>query len=58
VPLLFAFSLLFPLFLPTDARAQQLSPIAEQVAKTYGLDAFGQIEGIRFTNPNGKYVAL
>jgi hypothetical protein len=49
VPLLFAFSLLFPLFLPTDARAQQLPPIAEQVAKTYGLDAFGQIEGIRFT---------
>jgi hypothetical protein len=29
--------------------AQQRPPIAEQMAKTYGLDAFGQIEGIRYT---------
>jgi hypothetical protein len=29
--------------------AQTLPPIAEQVAKTYGLDAWGQIEAIRYT---------
>jgi hypothetical protein len=29
--------------------AQKRSPIAEQIAKTYGLDSFGQIEGIRYT---------
>lgn len=29
--------------------AQTLPPIAEQIAKTYGLDAFGQIEAIRYT---------
>jgi hypothetical protein len=28
---------------------QQGPPIAEQMAKTYGLDSFGQIEGIRYT---------
>ena len=27
----------------------QKPPIAEQLAKTYGLDSFGQIEGIRYT---------
>jgi hypothetical protein len=27
----------------------QLPPLAEQMAKTYGLDSFGQIEGIRYT---------
>src|SRR5246500_3263950 len=27
----------------------QLPPAAEQMAKTYGLDSFGQIEGIRYT---------
>ncbi|MGH9711758.1 MAG: hypothetical protein ACRD5M_00455 [Candidatus Acidiferrales bacterium] len=31
------------------AGAQQRPPIAEQVAKTYGLDSFGQIEGLRYT---------
>ena len=31
------------------ARAQQLPPLAEQMAKTYGLDSFGQVEGIRYT---------
>jgi hypothetical protein len=45
---LLAFSLLL-LLLPATSWAQQPSPIAEQVAKTYGLDAFGQVEGIRFT---------
>src|SRR5580700_1808734 len=27
----------------------ELPPAAEQMAKTYGLDSFGQIEGIRYT---------
>ena len=29
--------------------AQQRSPIAEKLAKTYGLDSFGQIDAIRYT---------
>jgi hypothetical protein len=29
--------------------AQTRSPIAEQIAKTYGLDSFGQVEAIRYT---------
>ena len=29
--------------------AQDRSPIAEQIAETYGLDSFGQIEAIRYT---------
>jgi hypothetical protein len=29
--------------------AQERPPIAEQIAKTYGFDSFGQIEGIRYT---------
>jgi hypothetical protein len=33
---------------PATSRAQQ-SPIAQQIAKTYGLDSFGQIEAIRYT---------
>jgi hypothetical protein len=44
----FAFSIL-PLLLPAASWAQQRPPIAEQMAKTYGLDSFGQIEGIRYT---------
>jgi hypothetical protein len=31
------------------AGAQQRSPIVEKLAKTYGLDSFGQIEAIRYT---------
>jgi len=31
------------------SRAQKHSPIAEQIAKTYGLDSFGQIEAMRYT---------
>jgi hypothetical protein len=27
----------------------QLPPVAEQMAKAYGLDSFGQVEGIRYT---------
>ena len=44
---LFAFSMLL-LLLPATSWAQR-PPIAEQMAKTYGLDSFGQIEGIRYT---------
>jgi hypothetical protein len=32
-----------------QASAQGRPPIADQIAKTYGLDSFGQIEGIRYT---------
>ena len=31
------------------SRAQNRSPIAEQIAKTYGLDSFSQVEQIRYT---------
>jgi len=44
---LLAFSTL--LMLPGTSRAQQSPPIAEQIAKTYGVDSFGQIETIRYT---------
>src|SRR5260370_14460577 len=37
------------LMLPATSRAQQSPPIAEQIAKTYGLDSFGQIEAIRYS---------
>jgi len=37
------------LLLAGTSRAQTRSPIAEQLAKTYGLDSFGQIEAIRYT---------
>ncbi len=44
---LLTFSML--LILPTTSGAQQRPPIAEEIAKTYGLDSFGQIEAIRYT---------
>ena len=34
---------------PAISDAQQHAPIAEEMAKAYGLDSFGQIEGIRYT---------
>jgi hypothetical protein len=37
------------LLLASTFRAQTRPPIAEQLAKTYGLDSFGQIEAIRYT---------
>jgi hypothetical protein len=37
------------LALAASSRAGELPPAAEQMAKTYGLDSFGQIEGIRYT---------
>ena len=45
---LLAFSIL-ALILPVTSWAGQRPAIAEEMAKTYGLDSFGQIEGIRFT---------
>ena len=37
------------LVLTATSWAQQRPPIAEQIAKTYGLDSFGQIDAIRYT---------
>jgi hypothetical protein len=37
------------LCLPVSVSAQERSPIADQIAKTYGVDAWGQVEAIRFT---------
>jgi hypothetical protein len=37
------------LVLAATSRAQTRPPIADQIAKTYGLDSWGQIEGIRYT---------
>ncbi len=45
---LFAFSMLLLIF-PATSWGEQRPPLAEQMAKTYGLDSFGQIDGIRYT---------
>jgi hypothetical protein len=37
------------LVLAQTSWAQKRPPILEQIVKTYGLDSFGQIEGIRYT---------
>ena len=37
------------LILAVDSWAQNRPPIIEQIAKTYGLDSFGQIDAIRYT---------
>lgn len=37
------------LILPVASGAQQLPPAAQQLAKNFGLDSFGQIEAIRYT---------
>jgi hypothetical protein len=37
------------LVLAATSWAQTRPPIIEQIAKTYGLDSFGQVEGIRYT---------
>jgi hypothetical protein len=42
-----AFSILSMLSMTSWAR--QLPPLAEELAKTYGLDSFGQVEGLRYT---------
>jgi hypothetical protein len=43
------FVLMILLIFPATSGAQPLPPIAEQMAKTYGLDSFGQIQTIRYT---------
>jgi hypothetical protein len=43
------FLVLGVLVLASTSWAQTRSPIAEQMAKTYGLDSFGQVEAIRYT---------
>jgi hypothetical protein len=45
---LLAFTVLVLVF-AAISRAQERPPVAEQMAKTYGLDSFGQIEKIRYT---------
>jgi hypothetical protein len=45
------------LILAPNSWAQQRPPILEQIAKTYGLDSFGQIEAIRYTW-NGEITGL
>jgi hypothetical protein len=45
------------LMLVPTSWAQQRPPILEQVAKTYGLDSFGQVEAIRYTW-NGEITGL
>jgi hypothetical protein len=42
-----AFNML--LILSATLSAQERAPILEQIAKTYGLDSYGQIEAIRYT---------
>src|SRR5260370_14679680 len=37
------------LLLASTSRAQTRPPIVEQLAKTYGLDSYGQIEAVRYT---------
>ena len=41
--------LLGALLLASTSRAQTRPPIVEQLAKTYGLDSYGQVEAIRYT---------
>src|SRR5690242_10608236 len=46
--LIFAFETLL-LLVAATSWAQQRPAVAEQMAKTYGLDSFGKIEAIRYT---------
>ena len=41
--------LLLVVLLAGTSRAQTRPPVVEQLAKTYGLDSYGQIEAIRYT---------
>jgi len=43
------FLVLGVLVLASTSWAQTRSPVAEQIAKTYGIDSFGQVEAIRYT---------
>lgn len=42
------------LFFSATFAAPRRAPVVEKLAKTYGLDAFGQVEGIRYTW-NGQF---
>jgi len=44
-----AFVVLVFVVLAASSWAQQRPPILDQIAKTYGLDSYGQIEAIRYT---------
>jgi len=44
--LLLSLGVLFPAGI---SQAQTRPPIVEQLAKTYGLDSYGQIEALRYT---------
>lgn len=46
-----------PLVLAVSSWAQQHSPIAEKLAKTYGLDSWDQVEAVRYTW-NGEITGL
>lgn len=37
------------LFLAGSARAQTRPPVVEKLAKTYGIDSFGQLDAVRYT---------
>jgi len=45
------------LILPATTWAQARPPILEQIAKTYGIDSYGQVEAIRYTW-NGEITGL
>src|SRR5260370_41359750 len=47
--LIFLLALGLVLVLPAASRAEESPPIAQQIAKTYALDSFGQIGAIRYT---------
>jgi hypothetical protein len=43
------FSMLLLMLAATSCSQKKHSPVAEQIAKTYGLDSFGQVDAIRYT---------
>lgn len=45
----FAFLVVGVLVLAATSWAQSRAPVIEQIAKTYGLDSYGQVEAIRYT---------
>jgi hypothetical protein len=49
---LLAFGML--LIVPATSGAQQLPRLADEMAKTFGLDSFSEVEAIRYTWGNGK----
>jgi hypothetical protein len=43
-----------PSIVPVSSAAQQLPQLAEELAKTYGSDSFGEVEAIRYTWGKGE----